>query len=420
MTYGQYTRYPDYQIGMCKPVTRSFLKKGVFRKTKWQYSHLRTFYAGLFQRIKLTDLLDKTSKFFRTGHDLVMMWPMLEMARDHAYFSPEVNYVYNYSTPLNDAHIRPQEQLDIEAYCRKKSVYQKLTVHPKNPLQFHQDRDQSDLIIFSYNRPMQLYACLESIQKYAINLGQVFVIYRSSNNFFHKGYHQVKEEFPFVTFIQQPHTQAEKTFKPLVMQTSFHTSTSNYITYCVDDIILKDTTDWKHAILQMQRTDAYGFYFRLGKHLKYCYMADAKQEVPDLIDINENTFAWRFKTGSLDWNYPNNVDLTLYKKSTIKNDLSSLKFTYPNDLEGSWATKPSKQDNIGLCYSHSKMINIPLNVISKLQNPRNMKGQSPEEMNKLFLSGYKIDIQAFHKINNISAHLAIQPNYIKRGHNAKT
>jgi glycosyltransferase involved in cell wall biosynthesis len=414
ITYGQYIRHPDYQVGMCGPVTKSFLQKAPFRQEKWQYSHLRTFYAGLFKRIKLNDLLNVKKEFFDVTYDLAIMFPMLEMAREHAFFTPDISYVYNYETPNNDAKLRLKHQEDTEAYLRKQSAYPKLSIHPKSELDLISKKDQSDLVIFSFNRPMQLYACLESVQKHSKSLAQVSVIYRANTSKFDEGYALVKKEFPYVNFVKQSEKCPNKDFKPLVMKTSFAESEANYITYCVDDIILTDTIDWQQAIGKMQQTDAYGFYFRLGKQVNYCYMADQKQEIPKLIDLNDSTFAWGFKNGQYDWNYPNNVDLTLYKKSSIQKDLASFHFTYPNDMEGAWAAKFNKNNQIGLCYEDSKMINIPLNVVSKLQNPRNMQAQSPEELNKMFLSGYKIDIDAFYKIKNPSAHIALKPTFIAR------
>ena len=39
----------------------------------------------------------------------------------------------------------------------------------------------ADLVIFSYNRPLQLYALLESITNYVTGLDKIMVIYRSSD-----------------------------------------------------------------------------------------------------------------------------------------------------------------------------------------------------------------------------------------------
>ena len=61
----------------------------------------------------------------------------------------------------------------------------------------------ADLIIFSYDRPMQLFALLESIEKNVVGLNKTNVIYRSSNNEFEVGYEIVKKSFPTSNYVKQ-------------------------------------------------------------------------------------------------------------------------------------------------------------------------------------------------------------------------
>jgi hypothetical protein len=58
------------------------------------------------------------------------MFPMLEMARTHAYFVNEILYVYNYTSPLNDHVVRREKQQFFEKYIRSLPVYEKLESHP--------------------------------------------------------------------------------------------------------------------------------------------------------------------------------------------------------------------------------------------------------------------------------------------------
>src|SRR5271154_2417996 len=54
----------------------------------------------------------------------------------------------------------------------------------------------ADLIIFSYDRPLQLYAFLESVQRYVTGIGQTSIIYRTSGQDFDAGYQIVQSTFP--------------------------------------------------------------------------------------------------------------------------------------------------------------------------------------------------------------------------------
>ncbi len=408
MSYGQYIRYPDYQMGMCKPVTKSFLKRRKMRQNKWQYSHLRTFYAGLFKRIKLSDLVEKGS-FFTAAWDHAIMFPMLEMAREHAYFTPDVFYVYNYETPLTDAKIRLQEQERVAGLIKQMPRYSPLTVDPRAPF----EQGVSDLVVFSYNRPMQLFAFLESAKKNVTGFRKIGVIYRADPDFW-SGYEEIKYVFPEVQFFRQSNETPKEDFKPLVLETTYGKfgQGADYIAFAVDDIIITDQIDVLHGALKLKETGAYGLFYRLGRHVDYCYMLDQYQGVPNLLEVGGGCLAWQFETAKGDWNYANSVDLVLYAKNDIRKELESIKYTFPNDFEGEWS-KFADASKFGLCYERAKMVNIPMNIVSTFRN-RAAHTFSADDLNDLFEEGLKIDIAPFYHILNPSAHADIQPQFIPR------
>jgi glycosyltransferase involved in cell wall biosynthesis len=408
MSYGQYIRYPDDQMGMCGPVKHSFLKKGKMRYKNWQYSHLRTFYAGLFKRIKLADLTENGA-FFNVAWDHAIMFPMLEMAREHAYFTPDVLYVYNYETPLTDAKLRLKEQERVVDVVKKLPVYSALQEDPRAPF----EEGISDLVVFSYNRPMQLYAFLESMKQNITGFRKTGIIYRADPDFA-AGYDLIKKTFPEVYFFRQSNETPKQDFKPLVLETTYGKfgEGADYIAYAVDDIIITDKIDVAHAALKLKETGAYGVFYRLGKHVDYCYMMDQYQGIPDLLEVGGGCLAWQFKTAKGDWNYPNSVDLVLYAKKDIRDELEKIKYTFPNDFEGEWSKFPDR-NKFGLCYERAKMVNIPMNIVSTFQN-KAAHTFSASDLNDLFEGGMKIDINPFYQILNESAHADIQPQFVSR------
>lgn len=408
MTYGQYMRYPDNQIGCCAPVTKDFLRDAKARQGKWQYTHLRTFYAGLFQRIPVSDFVTE-GKFFDATYDLAIMFPMLEMARDHAYFIPDVNYVYNYSTPLNDAKMRLKEQERLERIIRAKPVYSRLLEHPKNSIL----EESSDLIVFSYNRPLQLYAFLESLEKRVVGLNKVSVLFRA-DDYFTSGYQIVQEAFPHVQFVQQSKSEPRKDFKPLVMEMSFGSRSSDaaYILYAVDDIVITEDIDVRKDVEKLKKIGAYGFYYRLGEGVDYCYSEDKEQTVPRLIELEKDVYMWEFSQGTGDWGYPNSVDFVLYAKKELQPVFEKLTFSYPNDFEGNWARLANPQ-KLGLCHRETKMVNIPLNLVTSIPN-RHLNAYSPHALNEMFLAGLKMDVDALWKVKHNSAHANVAIQFVPR------
>ena len=72
-----------------------------YRLEPWRASHLKTFRAGLFNRIAHPDLCDENGQWLRYADDLAMMFPMLEMAGpERTVFQPQPIYFYN------NAHVR--------------------------------------------------------------------------------------------------------------------------------------------------------------------------------------------------------------------------------------------------------------------------------------------------------------------------
>ncbi len=271
---------------------------------------------------------------------------------------------------------------------------------------------EADLIVFSYNRPMQLYAFLESLEKNVTNLHTVSCVLRSDIPY-QSGYQVVEGAFPNVRFIRQSENP-KSDFKPIVMELLFGAlgQAADHVLFAVDDIIITDQFDVKDGISILHQTGAYGLYYRLGKHVNYCYALNSYQGLPSLLPIKDGYYCWQFNSGQDDWKYPNTVDLTLYRKSDLIEIFRNLSFSYPNDLEGNWASL-ADYGKIGICCERAKMINLPINIVSEWKN-RSAQTYSTEELNELFMRGLKIDVDQYYQILNPSAHVDYKLEFIPR------
>ena len=137
LTYGDYVEYPSYdtrkerKLGACLPLNQKMLKERGARNLAFITSHLRTFYAGLFKRIKHADFL-YDGDFFQMGSDVASMIPMVELAGDHAYFINDILYIYNTENPASDYKKDLHKQSSIEKYVRSLPPYPFLKCHPKD------------------------------------------------------------------------------------------------------------------------------------------------------------------------------------------------------------------------------------------------------------------------------------------------
>jgi len=124
LTYGQFKIYPDGN-GFCSAIPQNIIQYRKFRKFKWCISHLRTFYAGLFKKIKIKDLLYE-GKFFPVSWDRAIMFPMIEMASNHFKFIPDILYIYNNANPINDHKTSRQMQLQLAEYIQNLPPYKEI------------------------------------------------------------------------------------------------------------------------------------------------------------------------------------------------------------------------------------------------------------------------------------------------------
>lgn len=126
MTYGNYIDYPTYATGSAQQLPYQIIDQNNFRNYNlWVTTHLRTFYAGLFHKIKKIDLLYE-NKFYLMAWDCAIMYPMLEMAGKHSKFISDILYVYNIATPLNDMKTNKELQCNLSEEIKKKLKYQPL------------------------------------------------------------------------------------------------------------------------------------------------------------------------------------------------------------------------------------------------------------------------------------------------------
>ncbi len=130
MTYGQFTYYPDIKIGFAQQIPSDLIENNSFRTSlSGHITHLRTFYAGLFQKIEKEDFLWQ-SNFIPKAGDLAYMFPLCEMAGKHAKFLSQTLYIYNRSSPLNEHKASNNLEQNLDNFIRGKKKYSPLAEQP--------------------------------------------------------------------------------------------------------------------------------------------------------------------------------------------------------------------------------------------------------------------------------------------------
>ncbi len=280
------------------------------------------------------------------------------------------------------------------------------------------------MVIFSYNRALQLNGLLDSIAQHVDGLDYVTVIFRASTDEHQHAYRQIMEQFVDVKFVLQQNAPSD--FKPILIN-ELCAFVADFVIFAVDDIVVKSAIDLRYCVSLLESTGAYGFYLRLGTNIQECYSAqscfctgrcscqNAVQAQPEFTSVTPCVIKWRFDLGQLDWNYPNNVDMTLYRMQDVCDIVKSLHYNGPNLFESAWSGMSRQASNeYGICFHTSKVVNIPMNRVQAVWHNRSMNLYSPDDLLHIYNSGSKLDIKLLSDMCNRSAHMDYEPSFVDR------
>ena len=293
LTYGSYENFPSSRKGECsKQLPKGVIKRHVYREYSFVTSHLRTFYAGLFKRIHLRDLM-YNGQFIPAACDMAFMLPMLELAAGKIKYIDEALYVYNQKNPENHFRKRVFLQLKMAHVSRARRKYTPLKrlLIDKQP-----ETLCVDVMIFS-NNPVQLHTLLASLDCCVSGLGSIYVLYPAHNGSMFGSYENIRKKFPHVYF---HYINNLDDFKPILMQLLENTQ-QEYIMFARDSCVVKGIVDLSNCVQLLNKTRAYGFFLSLGKNITRNNYLTRYQKQPPMLELVPDIFTWQFKHGEFDW-----------------------------------------------------------------------------------------------------------------------
>lgn len=346
LTYGQFELHPSHIKGWASAMPDYIVENNAFRDFQHLPTHLRTFYAWLFKKIKLEDLLYSGS-FYQMTWDMAMMFPMIEMAAERHQFISEIMYIYNEENTISDHYVSRQLQAHLAQVIKKKNRYKRL---PSKPTQEKINTQAlSDVIIFAQT-PTQLIKLLESLERHVMGIENIFVMYRALSLDETTTYDTIKQLYPHIEFYSI--TDHRANFKK-TLHDIYQKSSNNYILFSKGETCFDRTVSLAECINALEETSAYAFYFKLNAHegaLNY-------QTLP-LIQYTDNIYAWNFALARDKWTCANSLDLVLHKKTdSLDHMLQSNYDLTPQGLEAVWANE-GNLDRLGLCFKEAKVISL--------------------------------------------------------------
>lgn len=259
-----------------------------------------------------------------------------------------------------------------------------------------------DILIFSKDRACQLDLLLSSIRDLMTGVGNITVIYLSTEPQFSQSYETCKVEHPGVEFV------AEKEFRNETLAWLSSDSREESVMMMVDDIVIKEKLDLSEIASIIQRNNQILCYSpRLGLHLTDCYAMNMKQAVPPGSTQGEY-FLWSWIGAPLDWGYMFSVDGHVFRRSEIFSWISHLSFNNPNTLESAMQDVPRKFVLQGFAISHivSRLLNIPMNRVQNTYMNR-CENISHVELNSYYLQGKRLDNRKYTGSMNRSCHVSL-------------
>jgi hypothetical protein len=254
----------------------------------------------------------------------------------------------------------------------------------------------STIIVFSKDRPMQLHAYLESLLLFSdVEEGDLAILFNRTPQI---DYEKVVSTFPNVKWVE------EKSFH--VDLTNMINASNDCIMFGCDDVVFTAPFSLNVAKDVLKKSDdIFGFSLRLGVNI---------QPAPKDLLVSTQYLKWNWQTTTvLHYNYPWELDCTLYRKADIQSMLASFgnAIKSPNYFEGDFAKEPKKyisRPYLACFNGASKAIVITVNAVQDT-HPNGFDNKKPTDIfslcNLYNIRHNKLDIKAIAKIKNHQIHV---------------
>lgn len=373
LTYSRTIRHPDYRQVEGHPYSDQFLLEKQFRKKgELPLSSLVSFPAAYFKEIRLESFLFE-GRFINEKSRFAFLYPLFEMGSEHVLYLDEVMLVKNdcYERENHKEHLH--YLMAVESHLRFLEVYPTLnTLQVSSLATSTSRRHRGDVLIFSRDSPLHLYACLESLYFKLEDINQIYVIYESHDHAFARGYLNLKDEFPNVEFFDVCDYPGND-FASLLRRAVVSRRHGTPYLLITDDHYVFERKMGLHACIQaLEKVHADHFFVSLNKK-------GMERALSQPILIQEGIYAWQIGgTGKDQSPY-----MCLMKKSILEEGLETDQLKDLSTFEQYWK-KSLRQKGVALFCEEKKALPLKLNREETLARK---KGWGHK-----FIEGYKIDL----------------------------
>jgi len=370
LTYSRGIHYPDYQKIGGRACSDLFLAEKQCRKKGLPTaSSLISFPAAYFKRIHLKDLLldshfvDEVEAF---------LYPLFEMGPQHVLFTDEVMLVKNDTKPSDTGKDHLHHIMAVGSHLSLLRPYANLSgLNPHLNHSSHRS-EKGDVLIFSDDSPLHLYACLESLHAQVKGINDVHVIYQSHDREIGRAYLNVKNEFPNVQFMEVC-DYPESDFGSLLQKTLANRRHGMSYLLITDDLhVFDQTLDLHTCVEALEKVHA--------DHLFLLFEQNGINSSSDqALYMGNDIYALQIDKEGLQ----QSPYMCVYRKAAIENTTRTLQINTPTAFKR-YGKKYISPHIVTLFYANKKALPMRPDQEATLS-------QKKEWGHKL-LEGYKIDL----------------------------
>ena len=319
LTYGQYENWPIPELGFSTEVPEHLRVQNCFREFGFWYSHPRTFYAWLFKKIKLKDLIWKGS-FIPTlpAIDVLFMFPMMEMAgQGHYKFISDSLYLYNRTNALSTCNMPIKLELPP---ARSWEKYQPLT-EKDNKITEKRLNKGADLVVLSFDNPDALNSFIAQELSEITHVETVLILYRASSEENKTKYQDLKLPENMIMVDSNDYSNGK----------CFDCLANDYCLIIADPSIHLNECPIKECVYELERTDAKAFFLGLSKEsFQSCNEKINYGPFPDLYIeyrlafLSNGIAAWQFEYEPYVWDDAKLTAAVILRRNDITNNAASL------------------------------------------------------------------------------------------------
>lgn len=270
----------------------------------------------------------------------------------------------------------------------------------------------TDIILFSKNRPLQTFAFMDSLKRFATGLNKVWLLLKTEDAIFDRGYEMIVDCFSsFVPVQVIKQSSSSATFGTQILNI-IDTSSADCIMFAVDEIIwlrpvnLSVVSSLLHDCDHKQTGT---FQLRLGENIRCPGMVDEHRTRFHPFVFDGEISAFYPRRLPYDFGYVLNVDGVVARRRDLAEDLRDFLGTCssPGCLEQGWIIRRlhERSRQWHFMYKHSRMVNNMGMSDGRVADRHQAPAEGSYQLAKILVEERKrIDVESFVRTNRDHTH----------------